>query len=191
MADDRGAAHPLAQLLVTEAIREFEERFEGTNNKIAHIESQIRKLGRKPGFAMVSQLLRTSTESIDQIDDIARFLSLRLTPALFAVQAKAETTANPKTIRILFDRLPPWFYSISPAPITGNTASLSPEQPFWWRAYASFLIGVYTGALLHFGLKVINRDIGGPEVRSGIHIVLTFGLEELEGTWEFSAASQH
>jgi hypothetical protein len=187
MGDDRGAPHPLPQLLVTEAIREFEKRFEGTNNKTARIENQIRKLGRKPGFAMVSQLLRASTESVDGLDDIARFLGGRFTQTIFGVQAKAEIIQTPKSLRITFDRLPSWFLSIAP-PSGGAAAGLSPEH-FWWRSYASFLIGVYTGALLHLGQKVTSRDISAAEARGGSQLILLFVLEELDGTWEFSAAS--
>jgi hypothetical protein len=188
MADDRGAPHPLAQLLVTEAIREFEKRFEGTNNKTARIESQIRKLGRKPGFAMTSQLLRASTESVDGLEEIARFLGTKFTPAIFGVQPKTDVNQAQKSLRIMFDRLPSWFLSIAPPPSGGAAPGLSPEH-FWWRSYASFLIGVYTGALVHLGQKVTSREISATEAPRGYQLILHFGLEELDGTWEFSAAS--
>jgi hypothetical protein len=68
----------LSQLLVTEAIREFERWFEGTNDKWTHAEKHICQLGRKPGFAMTSQLLQSGQETISSFDDIIKFLTCRL-----------------------------------------------------------------------------------------------------------------
>ena len=60
---------------------------------------------------------------------------------------------------------------------------MNQQQQFWFNTYAHFVLGLYCGALLHFGYKAT------PEFRIGevFPLTFTFQLEELEKTWEFSA----
>jgi hypothetical protein len=185
MSGDSKSANCLAQLLVTEAIREFGRRFDGTNDKWTHVEKHICQLGRKPGFAMTSQLLRSGQESIYSLEDIVKFLTSKLSAQAFGVQAtRGEIYSNPRAIAIHYtDKLPSWFYSV----VAPGAQSLLPEQKTWFRCYAYFMIGVFSGALVHFGFRVICHD---PDIRAGTQLLINFGLEELDGTWEFSASGQ-
>lgn len=181
MSDDK--SNPLPQLLVTEAIRELAQRFEGMNDKEAHIENHICALGRKPGFAMASQLCRAGQESVEGPEDIAKFLGTKFTPALFNVPAQCQISGKTLTITFGDRRLPTWFNCLQNPDGSQPTA----EQSFWTRAYAFFMSGVYAGALLHFGQKATPKWNQKPEAPRAF----VFTLEELDGTWEFSANMQH
>jgi hypothetical protein len=186
MADDRGrGANPLAQLLVTEAIREFERRFNGMNDKSARVEQHIYNLGRKPGFAMTSQLLRSGQESITTIEEIGRFLAQKFSSTIFGVSAtKTDASLASNSLAIHFtDKLPAWFASIQPPPAQPPT----PDQTFWFRCYASFVVGVFSGALLHFGYRVTLHAF---DPRPGA-LIISYRFEPLDGTWEYTAGLQH
>jgi hypothetical protein len=186
MADDRArGANPLAQLLVTEAIREFECRFDGMSDKALRVEHHICKLGRKPGFAMASQLLRSGQENVAALDEIGRFLAQKFSPTIFGVQAtKFDTSPSPIGFTINFaEKLPAWFSSILSAP----SQPMTPDQTFWFRCYASFVVGVFAGALLHFGFRVTWQTF---ELRAGA-LTISYRCDALDGAWEYSAAAQH
>lgn len=169
----------LSLLLVTEAIREFSKHFENMNDKNVHIEDRICNLGKKPGFALVSQLIRNSNASEpEKLEEIGLFLGKNVTHALFSLTARSSVN-NYKNIVLQFSNgLPSWFNCIA-AP--GST--MDAEQTFWFRNYAQFLIGVYLGALTHLGIKATARL----EHAVPGSLVISFECVSLEGTWEFSA----
>jgi hypothetical protein len=182
MADDRGlGANPLAQLLVTEAIREFDRQFNGMSNKSSRVEQHICNLGRKPGFVMTSQLLRSGQENVATLDEIGRFLAQKFSPTIFGVPAtKYDTSLASNSLAIHFtDKLPAWFASIQPSP----TQPMTPDQTFWFRCYGSFVVGVFSGALLHFGYRV-REHVFDP--RPGA-LIISYRFELLDGAWEYTA----
>lgn len=182
MSDDK-FVNPIPQLLVTEAIHEFEKKFENMTDKAAHIELNICNLGIKPGFAIASQICRKEPNDYENLEDISKFLSTRFTQSLFNVPA-VKTLTPQKVLTISFpDKLPSWFNSI----ITPGNAQQSSNSIFWFRAYAYFLLGLYSGALLHFGYKA-TPALSSDKQPS---LNLSFKLEPLEGSWEFMSNSKH
>lgn len=179
MSDEKVKNNPLPQLLVTEAIRELSKRFENMNDKNSHIEKHIGALGRKPGFAMASQLCRTGQENVESLDEICKFIAGKFSQAIIGMSAKHTLTQQgSKILNLTFEKLPSWFNCL----VNPGSQQLSPDQQFWFRCYASFIMGVYSGALLHFGYKTIQRE---PKI--GTPLVLSLVIEDLDGTWEFSA----
>lgn len=170
----------LTQLLVSEAVRELEVRFENIPDKNTHVETHIQELGQKPGFAMASQLCRDKGD-IENLDGIIKFISGKFSQAVFGVKTKSSSLPNPS---FSFEpTLPSWFLSIAPKDAT----SLTPQQFHWFKAYANFIAGVYCGAFTHFGYKA------NPTITqcSPSKLQISFNLVEFEGTWEFAAATQH
>ena len=166
----------LPLLLVTEAIRELEQRFANMNDKNSHIETHICNLGKKPGFVLVAQLLRSSNEC-ESLDEKFKFIANRFCNDVF--QAKASYTSQNNNLTITFNEVPPWFRCLNPS--TQHT----PQQIFWFRAYGHFVMGVICGALLHFGIKAT------PKFDNSSPLTLSFKYEELQGTWEFASNVQH
>jgi hypothetical protein len=177
MNDPReGAPNPVPQLLVMEAISEFEAHFHDCPEKGNRLDIEVSRLGRKPGFSATSQLLRSSNDIGDTLKDIAEFLAGRFSTALFDVPAKP--TIQKDVLKLAFaDRLPGWFASLVVQP-----GQVLEEQQLWFRGFAQFVIGLYSGALLHFGYRLI-----GPGLYDFTAGVLTFSLrvEKLDAVWEF------
>jgi hypothetical protein len=170
----------LPQLIVTEAVRELEKRFVNVNDKSSRIEAQLIALGRKPGFGMVSQIAATTPETLEGMDQIGEFLATRFSQALFNVTPTRNWNSSTKVFTLDFQLKPAWFNSLS-----YGSGQMSADQTYWFRCYAYFIMGVYAGALLHFGYKATaNLD-----QKTGAPLLFTFKLEELDGTWAFSAAS--
>jgi hypothetical protein len=48
------------------------------------------------------------------------------------------------------------------------------------------MIGEFSGALVHFGFRVIGHN---PEIRTGTQLLFSFLLEVFGGTWEFSTSA--
>jgi hypothetical protein len=164
----RNWTRTLPQLLVTEAINDVKDHFrsQDPDSVQGEIEFQIRRLGRKPGFSMVAQLLRSSPDP----PQITAALATVVTPRLFDVRADVALAQDEMTLSITFPVGPPhWFQSF-----IGHTMS-STEQ-FWFRAYASFIIGVYEGAILHFGYASNASFDHGPD---GTSLAFTFALRKL------------
>ncbi|OHS94859.1 hypothetical protein TRFO_10773 [Tritrichomonas foetus] len=176
MSDDKNT---LPLLLVTEAIRELEKRFEGMNDKTNHIETHICNLGKKPGFVMTSQILRNGSD-IEGLEEICKFIATRFSQSVFSVQAKPSLSQSKIFTLTFVERSPSWFQCLIPP-----NSSATPQQMFWFRAYGHFVMGVFCGALLHFGYKAT------PSFEKNSPLTLSFKLEELEGTWEFASNVQH
>lgn len=171
--------NPLPLLLVTEAIRELSKRFENLSEKESHIEHHICNLGKKPGFVMASHLILNS-QDVEGFDEMCKFIATTFSKAMFNIQTKYQinNTGTSKKLTITFSEKIPLFQCLMPS---GN--HMNQQQQFWFNSYAQFVMGLYCGALLHFGYKAI------PEFKQGELSSLTFSflLEELEKTWEFSA----
>lgn len=167
--------NPLPHLLVTEAIREFAKRFENLSEKESHIVHHICNLGKKPGFVITSTL---NTQDVEGIEEIGKFMATTFSKAVFNLQAKYHFTSSPKRLSIIFSEAPSCFQCFIPL---GN--QINQQQQFWFNTYAHFVMGLYCGALLHFGYKAT------PEFKQGEYSPLSFSfvLEELDKTWEFSA----
>jgi hypothetical protein len=170
---------PLPHLLVTEAIRELEKHFEGISDRSALIEMHIANMGRKPGFAMVSQICRGGPESFEKIEDILAFVAGKFCQTLFGLPCKYAWNAATKTLSLSFtDSLPAWFQCLAPP-----GAALTPQQTFWFRSYAYFFGGVFCGALLHFGY----RTVASLDQKSNTLLAWNIKMDELDGTWEFAS----
>jgi hypothetical protein len=167
------------QLLVSEAVREFDKHFSDATDKNSNIYAQLIALGRKPGFGMASQL--ATNEPLDSLEQIADFLSVKFSQTLFDVTPNRNLSPDKTSLTLDFQLKPQkWFASLSL-----EARDRSPEQTFWHACYAHFLLGVYAGALLHFGYKteaIWDQATGAP-------LLLKFKLEELDGTWAFTANS--
>jgi hypothetical protein len=177
---DKGP-NALPLLLVTEAIREFTSHFKSPSGAAdrSNLEAEISRFGRKPGFAMTSQLLRSAPEFVDSIRDIADFLDAKFTPALFDVVGKMAIQGQ--TITLSFPKQPIWFTAVigdRPA----LPGSMTDDALAWYRAYAAFFIGVYSGAFIHFGFDVLSWFDCEP---NGDNLTFTFKLQELDGSLEF------
>lgn len=136
---------------------------------------------------MASQLCRSGQDSVEGLEEIAKFLGGKFSSALFNVSAQCQLTGKPRadqklTVSFAEKHLPSWFNCLQ----SSDGGQLTPEQTFWFRGYAFFVMGVYSGALLHFGYKATPRL-----QKIGPSLCLVFLLEELDGTWEFSANMQH
>lgn len=181
MSDDKNS-YPIPQLLVTEAIRELEKRFSGMSDRDKHIFHHIINLGKKPGFSMVSQLLRQSNSStdLDTEEDAIKFIGSKLSVAVFGISAKSSFNSSRKEFEIQYtEKLPNWFNSLV---VPGKQTQ---QHDFWIKAYAYFLVGFFTGALLHFGYKATLAN--SLDEKIGKSLCFTFKYEKLTGTWEFSS----
>jgi hypothetical protein len=157
----------LAHLLVTEAINEIKDHFrsQDPDSVRPQIEFQIARLGRKPGFSMVAQLLRSSPDPTD----ITATLATVVTARLFETHADVVMAPDGATLKITFPGgPPPWFQSFV-GRVMGNT------ERFWFRAYASFVLGVYAGAILHFGYET---DASFEHEPDGTGLAFTFSLRK-------------
>ena len=171
MNEDR---NPLPLLLVTEAIRELEN----LNDKNSQLSSHICNLGKKPGFVMVA-LIQTNPADFENLDVICRFIANQFSREVFNSTAKYNLTSN--TFTLTYDKAPSWFQSLSPIINAGTSLQTSPTpQQFWFQSYAHFLLGVFCGAFLHFGYDA------KPSLAKLSPLTLSFKLEELQETWEFS-----
>jgi hypothetical protein len=167
----------LPQLLVTEAIRELQKRFEHVTDKSVHIESQILNFGRKPGFSMTAHICSNMPETIDGIEQVADFLAGKFSQTLFGVPATRSFGSTNRHLTIEFRTRPTWFTSlVQPGGSPGQ------QQQFWFRCYGHFMMGVYSGALLHFGFRAIPTF--DPKQTGGLSFL--FRLDELDGAWEFT-----
>ena len=175
--------HYLTQLLVSEAIREINKKFESFQEKNVHLDEYIQELGEKPGFAITS-LFKIKGEK-DGPEDIAKFLGDKFSFHIFNTKpTSCIYTSHPtKSIVILFSHnLPSWFNCIIP-----NDAKEMPTQNFFWfKSYAHFLAGVYIGALTHFGYKA-TAYLSIPNTSS---LQITLALSEFKDSWEFAVALQ-
>ena len=169
---------PLPQLLVSEAIRELQKKYENALDKTTHIEMEICQMGIKPGFAIASQLCRDSAD-INTFDDIVKFLVSRFSPALFNLTPQSKID-KANVLKISYaDKLPSWFNCVLSSP----GLPMTPGQIFWFRSYAYFILGLYSGALLHFGYKatVALENASLPSLR------MLFRFEHLDGAWDYVA----
>lgn len=181
MSDDKNS-YPLPQLLVMEAIRELEKRFSGISDREKHVFQHVLNLGKKPGFSMVSQLLRQSNSStdFDTEEDVIKFIGSKLSVAVFGIAAKCSHNSVRKEFELQYtEKLPNWFSSLV---VPGKQ---TPQHDFWIKAYAYFLVGVFTGAFLHFGYKATLANTLDEKI--GKYLCFTFKYEKLTGTWEFSS----
>ena len=169
-------SNTLTHLLVTEAIRELEKQFEGTSEKSVPIESHLFELGKKPGFALVGLLSRSGQDF--ELEDIPKFLANRVSPVVLGCSAQNSQISN-RVISIIYKKtsssqMPHWFTALSGSP--------SPQQQMWVKAYASFYMGVFTGALTHMGYHVSPKF-----ETTQTTLEFKFTVEELDPkkTWEF------
>ncbi|KAH0789505.1 hypothetical protein GPJ56_006585 [Histomonas meleagridis] len=175
----REEKNPIPQLLVTEAIRELMNRYEGLADRDKHIFNQIFNFGKKPGFALIAQLCRTGLD-YDTAEDACKYVATKFSQTVFGIQAKLIFNSTDKTFQLQFtDKLPSWFDSLV---VPGKQTQ---QDDFWIKAYAHFISGVFSGALLQFGYKVTmsNKD----DDKLGKPLCLSFCYEKLLGTWEFSS----
>ena len=164
----------LTHLIVSEAIKDLDARFEGTSDKSVPIDSHLFELGRKPGFALVGLISRSGQDF--ELDDIPKFLANRFSPIVLNNPASSFSLSN-KTITLQYKKaqLPQWFVALS-GPAT-------PQQQLYLKGYASFYMGVFVGALTHMGYKVTPSF----ELPNQNQIDFKFAVEELDPkkTWEF------
>jgi hypothetical protein len=170
----------LAQLLVTETAQELDLLFEKASDKDARIQDALQKMGIKPGWGITSQILLGGNDFLETLDQITDFLVGKFAVAVFGVSGTRTTFAATndawKPVTLSFDNRPSWFVFMGSLS-TPQTA----EQAFWFKAYANYMIGMLTGAFLHFGLKAK----GALDAKPGLSFV--FSVKELEGMWEFTA----
>ena len=81
--DSSNASNNLSFLLVSEYVRCMQKQFEGKNDEQLHVESQVYKLGLKPGFALAAQLCYDG-ENVSSPSEAAKFLSTVLSPKILA-----------------------------------------------------------------------------------------------------------
>ena len=167
----------LIQLIISEAIKDLQSRFEGATDNSEQIESHLFELGKKPGFALIGLLSRSGQDF--ELEDIPKFLGNRFSPIILNVPAQNVSLSN-HTILLQYKKtqstqMPQWFTALSgPA----NT-----QQQLWLKAYASFYMGVFTGALTHMGYRVTPSF----EQPSPTSLDFKFTVDELDPktTWEF------
>ena len=169
-------SYTLMHLLVTEAIRELDKQFEGTSEKSVPIESHLFEFGKKPGFALVGLLSKGGQDF--ELEDIPKFIANRVAPVVLGCPAHSNQISN-KVITLQFKKtsssqMPQWFTALSGSP--------SPQQQLWIKAYSSFYMGVFTGALTHMGYYVTPKF----EFTQAT-LDFKFTIEELDPkkTWEF------
>jgi hypothetical protein len=171
-----GAPNPVPHLLVIEAIREFESHFQDFPEKASLVETELNRLGRKPGFSATAQLLRSANDPGDSLKEISEFLAGRLSRALFDASATGSIVKDMVQIRY-GDRLPGLFTALASA-----QGEVSEEQKPWFNGFAHFMIGLFAGSLLHFGYRLI-----GPASYefTAAGLAFTFRVEKLDAVWEF------
>jgi hypothetical protein len=165
--------NPLPLLLVAEALREFDAHFPESPEKASQMESQMIRLGRKPGFACTAQLLRSAPDLGGSPKDIAEFLGARVSVAIVDIPARASFDSTNLSMKFTYERLPAWF-----VPIIGE-----PHRQPWVQGFAHFLMGFFSGALLHFGYRTVG-PLGTYELTASA-LTLTFRVQQLDAAWEF------
>jgi len=170
----------LTQLLVTEAVREMEKYFEKSNDKDFHIEAHIFEMGLKPGFAIASQLCSEGQDVLN-IEEAGKFIATNLSQKLFNSRARYEVNKNVLVVQFKAP-FPFWFKFLSN--LDGKS---SKSENFWFRSYASFFSGVFTGALTHFGFK----SQASFSLSSTSELVFKFETLDLDGSWGFSSIMHH
>lgn len=176
--------NPLPQLLVSEYIREVQKKCQNVQEKQIHAGLQIYNFAKRPGFAMVALICRDGGQAFASLDEVCAFLSTAFSKAVFGVECTyriARKSMN-QEVAFSFPELPPWFQSIAGA----GGALVSQEQRFAYSAYTYFFEGLYAGALMHFGYKVIPTIPKDPVVPLALNYI---SVEEMEGSWRFSVSS--
>ncbi|EAY14567.1 hypothetical protein TVAG_392940 [Trichomonas vaginalis G3] len=160
-------------LLVTEAIKNLRNEYEGMNDRNLHVESDIFNLGRKPGFA-IAAFMCLDNINVQNETEAARFIAEILSNKILGTKAKAELRDS--NIILTFKTLPQILMSL-----TSANGMFSEEQLFWFKCYSNFIAGVFSGALNHFGYRA-STTIDHP---CNNDLKMIFKLEKLEGAWEF------
>ncbi|EAY13989.1 hypothetical protein TVAG_491280 [Trichomonas vaginalis G3] len=173
------ASNNLTFLIVSEAIRDLLKRFDGMNDRDLQIETRIFELGRKPGFAFAS-FICIDDISVNTETEAAKFLVIAVAAKILGTKGIIEVKDG--QISITFKVIPQQLRCL-----TSADGLFSPEQLFWYRCYANFIAGVFSGVLTHFGYKVFASF----EPPSITELKFNFQVEKLEGNWTFFSVKQH
>ena len=185
MGTENNAIYLLPQLLVTEYIHELQKKYKNVQDNLINIGLLIFNFAKRPGFAMVSQLCRHNGLEFYSLDEVCTFLSMTFSKTLFDVECKYKITRKSMNQEVVFSfpTLPPWFESIK----IEKGMQVSQEQKFMYIAYTHFFEGLYAGALMHFGYKVVPTISKDPVIPLELNYI---SVEEMEGSWKFSVSSQ-
>ena len=134
----------------------------------------MQKIGLKPGFTMAFSLVPRKFNPYS-MEEIANFFRTTFSQTLFNVLPKCD--ANTDTLKISFSNksLPSFLHRFGPF-----NQPLSQTQMFWFKVYTYFMLGVYEGAMIHFGYKIVGTITY--EEKGAFSIDLR--VERNNGDWE-------
>ena len=170
----------ISQLLLSEAIKEFEKYYHKMNNKDLHIESKIFEMGLKPGFSLAAQICMNGSD-IKSFDEAGKFISTKLAQTIFDCRGRYKVENN--NLIILFKSPFPNIFKC----LLSNDDNFSYQQKFWFKCYSSFFSGVFSGALSHFGYK----SIASFDPINNNELIFKFELTDYDGSWEFASKLHH
>jgi len=165
----------LIRLMINEAGNEYSAKIPDSDSKDCFVGLKMQELGQKPGFMMALLLLDNEPE-LDKMDSIVKFLSGKFSKTLFGLEANVQS--GYQSISIKYNGALPSMFSYVCSP----SAPMNEKQQYWFDLYTSFMVGVFSGAILHFGKKSI------PKIKkvSSDGIEIDFDLEDMKGTWEIA-----
>lgn len=171
-------AAALTQLLINEAIRQFDQATEPGPMKQSVVNTGLFEMGKKPGFAIAARLPDLK-RGIPDIQTAANYISTQLLPLTFGVEGKHRI--NDKTISISFPiQPPPCFACFVP-----GVDQLEEGQISWTEAIFNFMSGVIVGALAHFGF-IVSHVVRGDKEKGTFDptkTYLDFFVDQNPGVW--------
>lgn len=176
-------SNSLTHLIISEAVKYLENKYdlEGIPEKNGPIEAHMCELGKKPGFALIGLICKNG-QDFESIDDAGKFLATRFSNIILNSPGSYSITSSPqKSIIITYPK-------VDRIALFGCLSGQSTHQSsFWFKNYAAFFQGVFTGALTHMGYSVTS-SFEQPNAQS---LQYKFVVEELDqsSTWEFDAKS--
>lgn len=141
----------IANQLVFELATGIREKYKGDPDCSTQVQLRLQKFGIKPGFALAAQMV-PETINENSMEQIVLFLTQQVSREILGATAEYSRDADGKQLKRFLKftfakEIPSIFKRFGPL-----NKNIPKENKFWIKAYGYFILGVYQGALLHFGL---------------------------------------
>ena len=160
--------------IIISAANELESHYANVPQGYRHSELRMQKIGFKPGFTMAFALVPRKFNTTS-MDEISTFLKGTFSQTLFSVNCEAKADKGTLNLTFKDSNLPSFIRRLGPF----NT-NFSPKQSYWFRIYTYFMLGVFEGAIVHFGYKVV-ATITSNEQKG--EFTLVYRTEKNNGDW--------
>ncbi|EAY15156.1 hypothetical protein TVAG_392730 [Trichomonas vaginalis G3] len=163
----------LADLLVNELAKQIKLKYKDDVTCTNLVYLKLQNFGMKPGFAFAIQMVSTSLIE-SNLDNVVAYVGQVMGNEILGAPAEFSNDGD-KFIKFQYNKeLPSMFRRLGPITKQG----MPPEQEFWLQVYGHFILGIYQGALLHFGYRTVGKfDFGDDSIQFSIK------PEKLVGTW--------